>query len=392
MRILHTSDWHIGKRIAGRDRLTEQREVLHEIASICDRENVELVLVAGDVFDTYLPSAEAEDAFYGAVKEIAGKDRCVLLISGNHDDNVRLAAASSLSEDQGIYIYGNVSHCHKSCEGRAIQAIETKENSIIFRNRAGEEIFINVLPYPNEARLKENKDPNETYADKMRRWIAAGQEQNVRNLPSVFLSHLFVAGGKVSEGEREIDLGGARAVALELLPPSAYVALGHLHRRQHFKNNVFYSGSILQYAFDEAGTEKSVVVFDVGVKGAENIREIPLKGGKRLVRLAESSVEGAIALLKKYPGCHIELTLYLREPLIATQVREMQKANEGLVSILPVVQGDSVRQDTMLSRRKMSSAELFKEYYRSKFTESPPQELCELFLSLTEESDETKTS
>lgn len=392
MKVLHTSDWHIGKRIAGRERLAEQREVLHEIASVCEREKVELVLVAGDVFDTYLPSAEAEDVFYGAVKEIAGKDRCVLIISGNHDDNVRLAAASSISEDQGIYIYGNAAHSHKDCEDRALKAVAAETNSIIFCNSAGEEIFVNVLPYPNEARLKEDKNPNESYSDKMRRWIEAGEAQNTRGLPSIFLSHLFVAGGKVSEGEREIDLGGARAVALELLPPSCYVALGHLHRRQHFKNNVYYSGSVLQYAFDETGSEKSVVVFDIGKGGTQNIREIPLCSGKRLVRLAETSVGGAVELLKKYPDCYIELTLYLRAPLIAAQVREMQAANEGLVSILPVVQGDITPQGTVLSRRKMSSAELFREYYKSKFTEMPPKELCELFLSLTEDTDETKTS
>ena len=80
---------------------------------------------------------------------------------------------------------------------------------------------------------------------------AAGQAANTQGLPSVMVSHLFIAGGKVSEGEREIDLGGARAVPLTLLPKTDYVALGHLHRRQHFKNNVRYSGSILQYAFDE---------------------------------------------------------------------------------------------------------------------------------------------
>ena len=392
MRVLHTSDWHIGKRIAGRDRLAEQRAVLHEIAQICESEKVELVLVAGDVFDTYLPSAEADDVFYGAVRELAGKDRCVLVISGNHDDNVRLAAASAISEEQGIYIYGNAAHSHKECKDRALQALEAGAHSVVFCNAAGEEIFVNVLPYPNEARLKEDKNPNEPFSEKMRRWIAAGQECNVRGLPSVFVSHLFVAGGKVSEGEREIDLGGARAVALELLPPCAYAALGHLHRRQHFKNNVYYSGSVLQYAFDEAGTEKSVVVFDIGKEGAKNIREIPLKSGKPLVRLAGSGVEEAIGLLKKYSGCYVELTLYLREPLLAAQVRELQEANEGLVSVMPVVQGASAQETAVISRRKMSSAELFREYYKSKFAETPPQELCELFLSLTEDADETQTS
>ena len=97
MKVLHTSDWHIGKRLLGRERIGEQREVLREIAALCERERVELVLVAGDVFDTYLPSSEAEDLFYTSVRELAGKDRAVVIISGNHDDHIRLAAATSLS-------------------------------------------------------------------------------------------------------------------------------------------------------------------------------------------------------------------------------------------------------------------------------------------------------
>ena len=109
MRILHTSDWHIGKRLMGRDRLDEQAAVLDEIVRICETEKVELVLVAGDIFDTYLPSAEAEDLFFSKIRAVAGEDRAVLIISGNHDDGVRLSASAPLSVGVGIYIVGYVS-------------------------------------------------------------------------------------------------------------------------------------------------------------------------------------------------------------------------------------------------------------------------------------------
>lgn len=93
MKILHTSDWHIGKKLMGRERYDEYRSSLSEISAICEREEIELVLVAGDVFDTYTPSAEAERIFYEGVKQIA-EFSAVLVISGNHDDYVRLTAAS----------------------------------------------------------------------------------------------------------------------------------------------------------------------------------------------------------------------------------------------------------------------------------------------------------
>lgn len=386
MRILHTSDWHIGKRLSGRDRLDEQRAALDEIAAICDAEKVDLVLVAGDVFDTFLPSAEAEDAFYSAAKKIAGTDRCMLIISGNHDDNIRLTAATALSEELGIYVYGNAGHIPKLCGGRRVYPVEAGANHIVFRT-GEEEVFFNVLPYPNETRLKEDKNPDEKFLDKMVRWMNAGQAENKKNLPSVFLSHLFIAGGSVSEGEREIDLGGARAVPLSALPPCDYTALGHLHKRQSFKNNVVYSGSILQYAFDEAGTKKSVVLFDIGKEGVKEMRRVELHAGKQLVRLQANGVSDAAELVRKYPDCYIELTIFLKEPLLASQVRELREANPGIVQFLPQVtqEGEGMKG---VSLRQLSDSELFRTFYRKKFAQEPSDDLTELFLSMTEAEDE----
>ena len=386
MRILHTSDWHIGKRLSGRDRLDEQRAALDEIAAICDAEKVDLVLVAGDVFDTFLPSAEAEDAFYSAAQKIAGTDRCMLIISGNHDDNIRLTAATALSEELGIYVYGNAGHIPKLCGGRRVYPVEAGANHIVFRT-GEEEVFFNVLPYPNETRLKEDKNPDEKFLDKMVRWMNAGQAENKKNLPSVFLSHLFIAGGSVSEGEREIDLGGARAVPLSALPPCDYTALGHLHKRQSFKNNVVYSGSILQYAFDEAGTKKSVVLFDIGKEGVKETRRVELHAGKQLVRLQANGVSDAAELVRKYPDCYIELTIFLKEPLLASQVRELREANPGIVQFLPQVtqEGEGMKG---VSLRQLSDSELFRIFYRKKFAQEPSDDLTELFLSMTEGEDE----
>ena len=357
MRILHTSDWHIGKRLAGKERLEEQRAVLDEIAEICARERVELVLVAGDVFDTFLPSAEAEDLFYRAVRRITAQERCLLAISGNHDDPVRLSAATALSEELGIYIYGNAERSPKPFAGKNVRAAEAGRDHIVFENDAGERVFVHVLPYPNEARLKEDKNPDESFTDKMRRWIAAGERENKAGLPSVFLSHLFVAGGQVSEGEREIDLGGARAVPLDLLPACDYAALGHLHKKQGFRGGtVRYSGSILPYAFDEAGTQKSVVLFDLDRNGLHGLREIPLQSGKKLA-------------------------------LSSAQVRALKEANAGLVNLIPEIRGE-LSGKAVAGKRTRSAGELFTEFYRAQFSEDPAEGLKQLFLSLAEEAYE----
>jgi len=389
MKVLHTSDWHIGKRLLGRERINEQKEVLFEIVDICEKENIQLVLVAGDVFDTYLPSSEAEDLFYTAIKALAGRDRVVVIISGNHDDSVRLSAATSLSEEYGIYIYGNCSHVPSLKSDRKTHPVRAGVNFIEIENEIGERVFINVLPYPTEARFKEDRRIEETFFDKITRWINAGEVENVNNLPSIFLSHIFIAGGKVSEGEREIDLGGARAVPLELLPKSDYIALGHLHRKQKCGDlNAFYSGSILQYAFDEANCDKKVLIFDIEKDGVKNLQEVNLVKGKQLARLAVNSVEQALELLPKYENSYVELTLYLSEPLTSLQIKELKDKNDGLISIVPQISGIA-GEVGKISRKNLSSSQLFIEFYKNTFGTEPAEDLISLYLELSEAENET---
>ena len=218
MKILHTSDWHVGKRLMGRERLREQAEVLDEIVRICDDEAIELVLLAGDVFDTYTPSSEAEELFFSKIKLVAGENRAVLIISGNHDDGVRLSAVSPLAEEQGVYIVGNArTPIAIKQTARKIKPVQAGKGFVVFENANGEKAFVSTLPYPNEARFKEEKSEL-SYLERMKGWIDEGVSGNTEGLPSVFLAHIFVAGGAVSDSEREIDLGGARAIPVTALP------------------------------------------------------------------------------------------------------------------------------------------------------------------------------
>ncbi len=387
MKILHTSDWHIGKRLFSRERLDEQAEVLDEITAICETENIELVLIAGDIFDTYTPSAEAEELFFEKVKNLAGNDRAVLIISGNHDDGVRLSAAAPLAERQGIFIVGNARREISLAETqRRTRPISSGKGYAVFENGAGERIFVSTLPYPNEARFKEEKSEL-SYVEQMQRWIAQGVAENVDNLPSVFMSHLFVAGGAVSEGEREIDLGGARAIPVEALPACDYIALGHLHKKQHMgKGHCYYSGSPLQYAFDEVA-DKSVKIFDLTKEGISALKDVPLTKGKKLIRLEADGVEAALALLGQYPNNHIELRLFLTEPL-ASQDAAALAANENLVSLLAEVRTDDTLQ--FQSRKGLSDEELFDAFYKANYGVEPKAEIKRLYLetlALTSEKE-----
>ncbi len=362
-----------------RERLPEQIEALDEIARLCEEEGVSVVLIAGDVFDTYLPPAEAEEVFFRAVKKFAGEGRAVVIVSGNHDDGVRLSASAPLAEEQGVYIFGGLPRKFNVGGNRPVRAVESGENWLVIEDKNGEKVYINALPYPNEARLKEDKT-EESFPEKMRRFIARGEEGYRGDMPKILLSHLFVAGGKTSESERDIDLGGARAVPVSVLPGEGYVALGHLHKKQKI-GNARYSGSILQYSFDEANTEKSVFVLETSGKEFTE-KELPLKSGKKLVRLECEGLNAALALLPQYGGCFIELTLLLKEPLTTKETQLLREANEGLVSLIPKVQSADVA--PIVNRSKMSGKELFTEYYRSVYGEEPKGELIEAFLELTE--------
>ena len=381
MRILHTSDWHIGKRLSDRERLTEQREALDEIVRICEKEKVELVLVAGDVFDVFTPPADAEELFYTKIKEIAGRDRIVVIVSGNHDDGVRLSASMPFSADAGVYIFGNRPKQIPLGGERKTKVVEAGDFYLIVRGQDGEEVYINALPYPNEASLREEKS-DESYAEKIARRIRRGEEGYRKGLPYILLTHLFVDGGKVSDSERDIDLGGARIVPPAVFPENAYIALGHLHRPQKCAEGVQYSGSLLQYSFDEANTEKCVLLIETKGDKVSVTKKIPLQSGKKLVRLECNGAEEARKVLSGYENNFVELTLNLDAPLTSEETQSLKDACAGLISINPRVKtGDGM---PVVKRSELKPGELFNEYYKTNFGTDAPNELLEKFLLLLE--------
>ena len=385
MKILHTSDWHIGKRLLNRERLDEQKEVLDEIIEICDREGVELIVVAGDIFDTYTPSAEAERLFYSKIKKMVGKDRAAVIISGNHDDGVRLSAAAPLSEEQGVYIVGNERKITPfGDESRLVRPISGGKGYAIFVNGKGEKVYLSFLPYPNEARFKEEKSEL-PFVEQMQKWMEDGTRGNAEQLPSVFVGHLFVAGGAVSESEREIDLGGARAVPVEILPRCDYIALGHLHKKQHMgKGHCYYSGSPLQYAFDERA-DKGVKVFDLTADGVKDLRDIPLTKGRKLIRLEADGVESALALLQSYPDDLVEMKIILTSPLVSSESQALS-SNKNLVSLIAEVRTEENL--AFESRKGLSGESLFDLFYKTNYGVDPKAELKTLFLQTLTELDE----
>ena len=335
-------------------------------------------MVAGDIFDTYTPSAEAEQLFFECLKNIASPSRAVVVISGNHDDSVRLSASHFIASNHNVYIFGGENT--PPLGGEKVKATRTGKNFIQIEKDA-DKAYIGVLPYPSEQRLGEKKGDLD-YTQTVKEWVDNCFCSNVENLPSILCSHLFLLGGERGESEREIELGGARILPLSVIPEGClYTSLGHIHKRQAISNsrNILYSGSIMQYAFDEVGLKKSVTVFDFGKGGVSNLKICELNCSKELVKLVALGVEQAKELLESYAGSLVYLTLKMDRPLSEIESKELLGNYPQLVDYK--LESFAKNNDANLpSRKELNDKELFQSYYFAKYGEETPKEIMELYL------------
>lgn len=388
MKILHTSDWHLGKKLNGRARIAEQAQILNELCSVCERERIDVVLLSGDVFDSSVPSAEAEELFYKTAFRMAGKTRALVIISGNHDDWQRLSACRELAALCNVYVFGGLEAPPVGDKTNFTYAEKTGKNyCVISSNGGAERVYIGLLPYPTDVREGAKEL---SFEDKMRERINACFAANTEGLPQIFAAHIFMLGGTAGESERDIELGGTRLVDKSLVPKNCvYTALGHLHKRQVIsrEQNIVYCGAIAGYAFDEAGVEKSVTAFEVNVekRTIENLRVIPLNCGKRLVSLVACDINSAKQLLQSYGDCWVKLTLKLEHPLSEKESKELAGDYPALCELnLQIAAADC---EKTVDRRALSEKEAFIEYHKSKYGAEPSAELLNLYLELMGDND-----
>lgn len=379
MKIMHTSDWHLGKKIEGRDRLCEQKNALEEICQYAENKHVDIVLICGDIFDTYTPSADAEDLFYESVTRLCnGGNRLVIVIAGNHDDPVRLCAASALAQRNAIIISGGgdelfsfPGHCTVKLTDSGKGFVKVKINS--------EEAVVNFLGFPSDSRLGEIAG-DISYSDKIAGYLQNGNNKFLDNTINITLSHLFVAGAQPVGEEREIQAGGVKACSLKVFSDKChYTALGHIHRHQKLADNIFYSGSLLQYSVDES-CEKSVLVFDIDCKiGMQNFEKLPIISGKKIICYTAESFIEALEFLKVCND-YVYLKIRQNKPLLYEESKSL-KSYENLLNIELEITGQKIMQDVEV-KKHYSKRELFTAYYIQKYNSTPSNDLVSLFLEI----------
>lgn len=398
MRILHTSDWHLGKNLEGYSRLEEQERFLEELIDIADEQNVDLILVAGDIYDTSNPPAKAERLFYRSVKKLsADGERPIIVIAGNHDNPDRLVAAGPLAYDHGVILLGKPKSSIETGKYGSFQIVDSGEGFLEIELK-GEKVIIITLPYPSEQRLNEllseemrEEARRKSYSERIGEIFSNLSQKYREDTINLAVSHLFVMGGEESGSERPIQLGGSLAVDAEHLSQNAhYVALGHLHKPQKVVGSgelkAYYSGSPIEYSKKEIHYSKSVYVVDINIGKEVEVKEIYLKNYKPIEVWKCKSIEDA--LIKCAEDGERDIWVYLEietdRVLTQSEIKEMRKSRQDIVEIKPIFNETDREEDEAEDITSMSIEELFKDYYIYRNGVNPTEELMNLFSKIVQ--------
>lgn len=284
MRLLHTSDWHLGRSLHRSDLRAAQAAFLEHLVDTVRAEKVDAVLVSGDVYDRAVPPVDAVELCESALVRLREAGARVVLISGNHDSARRLGFGSRLVDAAGVHLRTRVSDCAEP---------------VLLQDEHGS-VAVYGIPYlePEAVRTSLPPDPSDAAAPAPRghagvlgRGLACVRaDLATRTSPrSVVLAHAWVTGGQASESERDVTVGGVASVPAALFDGFTYSALGHLHGPQVLATGLRYSGSPLAYSFSEAAQVKGSWLVELDATGLGRVEHVPAPVPRRL-----SSMEGSL--------------------------------------------------------------------------------------------------
>jgi exonuclease SbcD len=306
MRVLHTSDWHVGRTFHGRDLLRDQEAVLSGLADLVVDERVDVVVVAGDLYDRAVPSGEAVQVCTRVLGRIREAGARIVITPGNHDSAPRMGAFGEFAAAGGLHLRTRIGEL-------ARPAMFTDEHG---------PVAVYGIPYlePELARQALDAPAARGHAgvlgEAMRR-VRADLATRGDGVRSLVLAHAFVTGGQGCESERPIAVGGVEQVPGSVFDGVDYVALGHLHGPQRLADHLRYSGSPLAYSFSEARHRKSVLLVELGPAGLVDVEPRHLPVPRRLATL-----RGELADLLADPA-HGELADHYLSVALTDRVRPL---------------------------------------------------------------------
>ncbi len=397
MKILHTSDWHLGKYLDKYSRIEEQEMFLNELHEICEKQKIDLIIIAGDIYDTSNPPINAEKLFFSAMKKLSKNgSRPIIIIPGNHDSSSKLLSPSPLASEFGIIIQGNIDTIASCGEYDGFKIVNAGEGFLELSIN-NENIILITIPYITEKSINKiifsaNNELNmqKNYSDKVKEILDNLKQNFKEDTINIIVSHLFVRGSIESDSERKIQaIGGSYAVDGNIFPKEAdYVALGHLHRMQKVKNDntlIYYSGSPIRYSQSETNYDKCVLILDIEKNKHINIEKYILKDYKPIIVLKcdsyNDALEKCIKINEENSYVFIEITS--ETGLNAEEIRNIRETKNDIVSI--IVKSDKEEKVYYEVQEEKSILEQFKDFYIHKKNLEPREELLNEFLNILNE-------
>ncbi|GAB4342261.1 MAG: exonuclease SbcCD subunit D [Flammeovirgaceae bacterium] len=397
MKILHTGDWHLGKKLGEYSRIEEQKAVLDEICKIADEENVDAILIAGDLYDNFNPASDAIELFYKTLHKLSNEgQRIVVAIAGNHDSPERIEAPTPLANECGIVLLGFPLTIPKSFILKSGLRISKTDRGFleVYLPKYIYPLRILLTPYANEVRLKEyfeTKNSDDAMNQCLKNhWDTLANQYCDANGVNILMTHLYMmerngTQEKEPEDERSIVyLGGASPVMTDIIPNQIqYTAVGHLHR-QHFvkghQSPVMYSGSLLEYSFSETNQQKYVLIIEAVPQKPVDVTPVPLQSGKKLKRVRFKAANEALYWLENNQNCFVELT-FATEKYIESNIKQsFFQAHQGIVHLIPEILSEvSYNSTNVQIDTTKQIEELFIEYFIKMNGNQPNKELLDLF-------------
>jgi len=353
MRILHTSDWHLGHRLHEQSQQEEQKSFLEWIENFINENKIDVLLIAGDIFDTGFPSTQSQKMYYDFLIKIKSSNcKHVVITGGNHDAPGTINAPKQLLDTLSIKVIG--------------KATDNIEDEIFELTIEDEKVIICAVPYLRDQDIRRAvagesfDDINQKYKHALinhyNNIYSTAKEMYGDKTPIFAMGHLFAIGGSTTESEQQIYVGGLGDIGAEDFPEFDYIALGHLHRHQKVggKNHIRYSGSPNTLSFSEINYDKKIIVIDTDANNIESISEFTIPKFRDILRVT-GDIENCITELQIISNKDLSPTPWVEIVLdnksgITTGASEINEASANMnLKVLKVTLKDDIKYEGIKS-------------------------------------------
>ena len=352
MRFIHTADWHLGRLFHGQHLTEDQAYLLEQFHAVIKEYKPEAVVIAGDIYDRAVPPVEAVSLLDETLSRFLLEDQVkVILIAGNHDSGERLSFGGRLLEEKGIFIRGTV---------------QKDFRPVLLEDSYGP-VYFAPFPYAEPALLRAiYEEELYDFDAAMQYFVAQSRKKIPGKCRSVAIAHGFIAGGRSSESERPLSVGGSANISSQCFQPFSYTALGHLHNPQTAGGeHIRYAGSLIKYSFDEAEQEKSICLVEIDAAGKAVVEKIHLSPRKD-VRKIKGSFDEILHNRQKYPASDDYMAIELLDTEAILDIRgQLEKIYPWLMQIeRPALLQGGTLETGKLHHQSRSECDLFTDFYK----------------------------